>query len=321
MPQGVYKFGPFELNIYERMLMRDGCYVPLTPKAFGTLAVLVERCGHIVEKEELISQVWPDTFVEDVSLAKNVSTLRKTLGESGEQRYIETVPKRGYRFVANVSIVEQHLDRVTVQASDAPYPSIPASGTPSPVPNPLPAKVGFWTGPRQWLIGVCLLAALAMVLWKLSDVNRPFAAPAVPLRDVPLTSFQGRQSQPVFSPDSNQIAFVSASPELDEQHLYTKLIGTEALLQLTHGPGIDSKPAWSPDGRYISFLRSSPDSRAWYLIPAIGGAERRLTDVFPYFDLGSGNSSYYSPDGKFWPLSTRYRRPLRPASSCFTWGI
>ena len=104
--QHLYEFGPFRLDTHERMLLREGQYVPLTPKVLETLLVLVEHGGRIVEKEELHRQVWPDTVVEDVSLAKNVSTLRKALGESESQRYIETVPRRGYRFVAEVRMLE-----------------------------------------------------------------------------------------------------------------------------------------------------------------------------------------------------------------------
>jgi Tol biopolymer transport system component len=76
------------------------------------------------------------------------------------------------------------------------------------------------------------------------------------------------------------------------------VIGSEALLQLTHGPGADSRPAWSPDGRSISFLRSGKEGRSWYLTSVLGGPERRIADVFPYFDLGNGNSAYFAPDGK-----------------------
>src|SRR5437899_7095885 len=99
----VYEFGPFRLAPTEGLLTRDGISVPLTPKAFETLVVLVEHNGHLVDKDELMRQVWPDTFVEEVGLARNVSSLRRALGEEPAAiRYIETVPKRGYRFVAPV---------------------------------------------------------------------------------------------------------------------------------------------------------------------------------------------------------------------------
>jgi TolB-like protein/DNA-binding winged helix-turn-helix (wHTH) protein/Tfp pilus assembly protein PilF len=98
-----YSFGPFTLDAAERLLLRDKSPVPLTPKAFETLLVLVENAGRLTEKQELLSRVWPDTFVEEATLAKNVSTLRKALGDSTEsEEYIQTVPKRGYRFVAEV---------------------------------------------------------------------------------------------------------------------------------------------------------------------------------------------------------------------------
>lgn len=101
--QHLYEFGPFVLDADERVLRRGGRPVALTPKAFDTLLVLIERNGRLVEKDELMSRVWPDSFVEEGSLAFNISVLRKTLAEGGEQtQFIETVPKRGYRFVADV---------------------------------------------------------------------------------------------------------------------------------------------------------------------------------------------------------------------------
>ena len=99
----VYEFGPFLLVPTERLLLRDGRPVPLTPKAFETLVALVERRGHLIGKEELLDLVWEGDFVEEGNLARCVHTLRKALGEGrGEHAYIETVPKSGYRFVAEV---------------------------------------------------------------------------------------------------------------------------------------------------------------------------------------------------------------------------
>jgi len=98
-----YAFGPFRLEVSERRLLRDGEPVPLAPKMFDTLVVLVENSGRLVDKDQLMTAVWPDTFVEEGTLARNISDLRKALGEvSSERKYIETVPKRGYRFVANL---------------------------------------------------------------------------------------------------------------------------------------------------------------------------------------------------------------------------
>src|SRR5258708_7538193 len=103
-PKHFYQFGPFILDPAEHTLVRAGVLVALTPKAFDTLLTLVRRCPHTVEKEELFREVWPGTFVEDGNLAVNIFALRKALGtEEGGREYIETIPKRGYRFTAEVN--------------------------------------------------------------------------------------------------------------------------------------------------------------------------------------------------------------------------
>jgi DNA-binding winged helix-turn-helix (wHTH) protein/TolB-like protein len=95
----VFAFGPFHYDAEQRLLFRQGEVVPLVPKAIDTLHVLLERRGRVVEKAELMKLVWPDTTVEDVGLARNISLLRKALDDESGQ-YIETIPRRGYRFVA-----------------------------------------------------------------------------------------------------------------------------------------------------------------------------------------------------------------------------
>jgi TolB-like protein/tetratricopeptide (TPR) repeat protein len=112
MPQTAvrYQFGPFELDPAEHRLLRDGVEVSLQLKAFETLCLLVENAGRLIKKEELLRQVWPDTLVEENNLNKNVSVLRKALGErSTGGAYIETIPRVGYRFVAPVSDIPAGL--------------------------------------------------------------------------------------------------------------------------------------------------------------------------------------------------------------------
>ncbi|HEY7095995.1 MAG TPA: alpha/beta fold hydrolase [Terriglobales bacterium] len=99
-----YEFGPFRLNPAQQLLAEGTKRVPLTPKAFQILLALVESQGQILSKEELLQRVWPDTFVEEATLAQNVFTLRKVLKDNpGTSHYIETIPKRGYRFIARVT--------------------------------------------------------------------------------------------------------------------------------------------------------------------------------------------------------------------------
>src|SRR5216117_1084027 len=100
----LYQFGRFQLEPEERRLLREGLTVSLTPKAFDTLVFLVERAGHLVEKEELMKALWPDSFVEEANLAQHVWTLRKTLGETQNGgQFIETVARKGFRFIAPVT--------------------------------------------------------------------------------------------------------------------------------------------------------------------------------------------------------------------------
>ena len=103
-----YSFGPFRLDARECLLILDGKPVPLAPKAFEALLMLVENAGHLVDKDDLMRRLWPGTFVEEANVAKHVSLLRRILSEATNGReYIETVPKRGYRFVAEVREVEE----------------------------------------------------------------------------------------------------------------------------------------------------------------------------------------------------------------------
>lgn len=104
--KAVYEFGPFRLDPAEHTLLRSGQPVALAPKVFDILALLVEKNGHLFAKEELMQAVWPDSFVEEGNLTRNISTLRTALGEKTDEQYIETVPKRGYRFVARVKKLE-----------------------------------------------------------------------------------------------------------------------------------------------------------------------------------------------------------------------
>src|SRR5262245_43186206 len=117
-PKPIYEFGPYRLDAAERLLTRDGEVVSLQPKVFDLLLALVERRGRLLDKDVLLKAVWPDTIVEEVNLANNISILRKTLSENGE-RLIETVPKRGYRFVAEVCELTDEEDRLSIRSNGA----------------------------------------------------------------------------------------------------------------------------------------------------------------------------------------------------------
>jgi DNA-binding winged helix-turn-helix (wHTH) protein len=118
-PSSTYQFGPFRLELSERRLLREGHSIALRTKVFDTLRVLVEHSGRLLTKHELMQAIWPDTAVEENNLNHNISTLRRALGEQVTgQRYIETVPRVGYRFVADVSC--------SAAAAPIPMPAPPA---------------------------------------------------------------------------------------------------------------------------------------------------------------------------------------------------
>jgi pimeloyl-ACP methyl ester carboxylesterase/DNA-binding winged helix-turn-helix (wHTH) protein len=129
-PKRFYLFDGFRVDVSERLLFKENREVSLTPKVFDTLLVLLENSNHVLTKKELMEQVWPDSFVEENNLAQNISILRKALGEGKQgEHYIQTVPKRGYRFVADVSstggdeeetviVRERTRARIVVERSD-----------------------------------------------------------------------------------------------------------------------------------------------------------------------------------------------------------
>ena len=124
-----YAFGPFRMDVAEGALLRDGAPIALAPKVFATLLALVRRPGRVVSRETLVSDVWPDTFVDDGNLTQNISILRKVLGTDDAGRpFLDTVPKRGYRFAAAVV----RLDDAGVETAVAAAISLQTIGPPQP---------------------------------------------------------------------------------------------------------------------------------------------------------------------------------------------
>src|SRR6185503_7598836 len=115
-PGRFYVFDSFRVDVNERLLFKDNREVALTPKVFDTLLVLLDNSSHVMTKKELMQQVWPDSFVEENNLAQNISILRKALGKTAAgEEYIQTVPKRGYRFVAGVRTTGGEEESVIVR--------------------------------------------------------------------------------------------------------------------------------------------------------------------------------------------------------------
>jgi DNA-binding winged helix-turn-helix (wHTH) protein len=205
-------------------LRRQGAKVKLQDQPLQVLAMLLERPGELVTREELRDRIWPaGIFVDyEKSLSKAINKVRDALRDSSENpRFIETLPRRGYRFLVPVE-AGQAAKPITLTSSDLPAGLKPVAST---------------SVRRQPVLGVlgtlALLIAVSTRVWM--SVTRALREPRPSgLIGVPLTTYPGRQSLPGFSPDGNQVAFVWGGPEQDNADIYVKLIGTENLLRPTN---------------------------------------------------------------------------------------
>jgi DNA-binding winged helix-turn-helix (wHTH) protein/TolB-like protein/Flp pilus assembly protein TadD len=179
----VYEFGPFQLDPTEGLLLREGTPVPLMPKTFEVLRVLVENRGRLLQKDELMKLVWPESFVEEGNLSHHVFTLRKALGEEkGLAEYIETVPKRGYRFIAPVREVDRTVGHGRTSA--AVDVAERTQTTPDASPQVQPTHVGATTEPGRWrftrpaaitgvIVAAVALAASGWMAWNARSDRTP----------------------------------------------------------------------------------------------------------------------------------------------------
>lgn len=160
----VFEFDQFRLDVSERLLLRDGQPVPLTPKVFDTLLLLVENAGRLVSKNELMSRLWPDSFVEEGALTRNISDLRKALGENATGRkFIETVPKHGYRFVAEVWVRSENALPPYAEPNVS-LPEIFSTESPTAQPDKPAESESPSRGSKNRLVVAALLAGLLAVI-------------------------------------------------------------------------------------------------------------------------------------------------------------
>ncbi len=245
------RFGPFEIEVSTGELRKHGTLIRLQQQPEKILAALLEHPGEVVSREDLVRMLWPDgTFVDyDRGLNAAINRLRQALSDSAESpRYVETVARRGYRFIAEV------------ESTDAPGTVAVAT------PARAPARHRW-----SWMGGVLALLACATGIW-LWQSRREMAPPA--LEPVPLTSYEGIETDPSFSPDGTQVAFSWNGPQQDNFDIYVKAVGSfDAPHRLTTDAAADTYSAWSPDGSYIAFRRGS---EGIFLVPPTGGNEKHL---------------------------------------------
>src|SRR5450631_3585104 len=220
----LYEFGPFRVDPARETLLKEGVSVPLTPKTFQILLVLVRHSKEVVTKDDLMKTVWPDTFVEEANLSRNIFMLRKALGESPQDRYIVTVPGRGYRLAESVHLVpEQEISIVAASHSK------------------MQVQIRE-TKPAGWIAGaVALLLAIAGTFWFFSHRTIvPNAAVLSEKDTIVLADFANSTGDPVFDTTLRQGMAVQLeqSPFLslisDERiHRTLKMMGQPADARLT----------------------------------------------------------------------------------------
>jgi Tol biopolymer transport system component/DNA-binding winged helix-turn-helix (wHTH) protein len=265
-----FEFGPYRLDTRERLLRRGAEVIPLTPKAFDTLALLVARAGHLVTKEALVQELWPNAHVEENNLAQYISLLRRTLkDEANGAAYIETLPRVGYRFVAEVRELKKGTE------------ALPESAPPL---TAQPRRVRWlWALP---LLAALLIAAPLVRRWIASSATSNVAGANL----VRLTSLSGLTMTPALSADRTLLAYASDVGTESSLNIWVQRVGSTEAMRITHGIADDYAPSFSPDGREIVF-RSERDGGGVYRVPTQGGDATRVAPL--------GRRPRFSPDGEW----------------------
>ncbi len=247
-----YDFKNFRLDADERVLLRDGKPVSLTPKAFQLLQILVENHGHIVDKDKLMSEIWADSFVEDGNLAVSAAMVRKALSDDADDPiFIETVPRRGYRFIAEVKAIH------------------PGNLAHTPTDGAAVAKTLIRRNGNYYVLAVLLLIVTSMAAIGWIGKERIFGSGTAPILSSPFSSTRfstsGTVTNAVISPDGKYAAFTDTSG--GGQSLWLRQIDSGENIQIV-APSQDHYfgLAFSNSGNSIYFVRKP---LVGHLLPAI----------------------------------------------------
>jgi Tol biopolymer transport system component/DNA-binding winged helix-turn-helix (wHTH) protein len=299
----VFSFADVQVREREFCILRNGKVLPVEPKAFRVLLFLLRNPQKLITKEELLDAVWSDTAVSENSLTRSIALLRRLLGDdTHEPRYIATVPTVGYRFLCDVKVAEDGFAGGSAAKSKSIEPHVDDQA----------AQSGSGQRRRNVLfagVGLALLLLVAFLIYRAVGVERVSGhvlghtayragKNGSGTHLVPLTTVAGNVWDPAFSPDGKQIAFVWDGENPAGGDLYVQLVGAERPLRLTHTPsGYVCCADWSPDGQEIAFGRCTDDGGGVYVVPALGGGERKLTDVACSL-LGQAGQAKWTADGR-----------------------
>lgn len=292
----IYEFGPFHLDATRRVLLKEGKPLKLFPKEFDTLLALVEHNGEVLNKDQLMREVWPDAIVEESNVTTNISHLRKLLGENrGSHEYIVTVPGRGYRFVAGVkSAVDEVIvrDRTSVTIEEE-YKSVDEATDVTRKAGATPET--FRRRRRNFLIVAVVIALTfgGFALYRFTRLDR-LKNPAARFSEINFTRItnSGRATLATISPDGRYIVHVSK--DSGGESLWLKQVATQSNVQIAQPAPISYWGlTFSPDGEYIYCVtaESNKGDTTLSMIPVLGGAPRRLP-------VGPHGPVSFSPDAQ-----------------------
>ncbi len=292
----VVRFGPFTLDARSGELRNGPTRLKVPDQSIAILQALLDAPGELVTREALRDRLWgPDTFVDyEAGLNAAVRRLREALNDSADTpRYVETLPRRGYRFIAPVEVVSLRLPE-TSTGIDAADVSADAA---------MAAAPGRRVRARRAALAVLAVALLGTALWAGLWSNNNNAAPTAAARPVPITRFPGIEVEPAISPTGNLVAFAWDGKNEDNFDIYVRSIDGSSQLRLTSDAAAEHTPAWSPDGQRIAFLRVVGERRMIMVVPALGGPEQLLFEAegSEGSAWGIGGWSFglsFTPDGK-----------------------
>jgi Tol biopolymer transport system component/DNA-binding winged helix-turn-helix (wHTH) protein len=288
--KGSFHIGDWQVQPQVNCVQKGDQSFHLEPKIMQVLVQLATHSNEVLSKDQLISTVWADTFVGDDVLTRSISEIRRVLDDDARApRFIQTIPKTGYRLMVPVAF-DDNGNGTAAKVASSPVQTAPAVQTV--VPSHPGSKTLLWV-----LVVLVLVTAVGFASY--AWVSRKKAATVRPdeFKTIPLTSYLGIEMQPSFSPDGNQVAFVWKDENSDHQHVYLKYLGSESPLKITSDAADDYSPVWSPDGRSIAFLRVSDKDRGIYIAPSLGGAARKVFSPVGTIEWERGALSW-SPDGK-----------------------
>jgi Tol biopolymer transport system component/DNA-binding winged helix-turn-helix (wHTH) protein len=267
----VIRFGPFTLDGHAGELRNGPTRLKVPDQSIAVLQALVERPGELVTREALRDRLWgSETFVDyEAGLNAAVRRLREALHDSADTpRYVETLPRRGYRFIAPLDVVSTGLPA-------APSGMAPADASTA---GPTEPEKGRQLRVRRVLLALFALALLGAALWAgLRPNERPPTESAA--SPVPITRFPGLEVEPAMSPKGDFVAFAWDGKNEDNFDIYVRSIDGSSQLQLTTDASPDHAPAWSPNGLRIAFIRVVAGRRIVMVMPALGGPEERLFEA------------------------------------------